>query len=94
MAHEPVIVAKKAVVKNRAVHLELADGSTHSFPVAFYPRLAAAKESDLKSVKLRLGGKALRWEELDEDIWVGHAVIGNYPGQLTTSRRLGRLAAA
>jgi len=79
MAYEPVIVAKKASVKDRVVHLWLADGSTHSFPVAYYPRLASASDSALKKVKLRLGGKALRWEDLDEDIWIGHAVMGRYP---------------
>jgi hypothetical protein len=79
MAYEPVIVAKKASVKDRVVHLWLVDGSTHSFPVAYYPRLASASDSALKKVKLRLGGKALRWEDLDEDIWIGHAVMGRYP---------------
>jgi hypothetical protein len=79
MAYEPVIVAKKVSVKDRVVFLWLADGSTHSFPVAYYPRLASAKDAALKKVKLRLGGKALRWEELDEDIWIGHAVMGRYP---------------
>ena len=61
------------------VHLWLADGSTHSFPVAYYPRLASASDAARKEVKLRLGGKALRWEDLDEDIWIGHAVMGRYP---------------
>jgi hypothetical protein len=79
MAHKPVIVAKKAAVKDRVVHLWLADGATHSFPVAYYPRLASASDAALSKVKLRLGGKALRWESLDEDIWIGHAVMGNYP---------------
>jgi hypothetical protein len=79
MAYEPVIVAKKAGVKDRVVHLWLMDGSTHSFPVAYYPRLASASDAALKKVKLRLGGKALRWEDLDEDIWIGHAVMGRYP---------------
>jgi hypothetical protein len=79
MAHKPVIVAKKAAVKDRVVHLWLADGATHSFPVAYYPRLASASDATLAKVKLRLGGKALRWESLDEDIWIGHAVMGNYP---------------
>src|SRR5271154_1088761 len=78
MVYEPVIIAKKASVKDRVVHLSLADGSTHSFPVAYYPRLAAASDVSLKKVKLRLGGKALRWEDLDEDIWIGHAVMGRY----------------
>lgn len=81
MAYEPVIVAKKVGVKDGVVFLWLADGSTHSFPVAYYPRLASAKESALKKVKLRLGGKALRWEDLDEDIWIGHAVVGRYPAR-------------
>ena len=79
MAYEPVIVAKKASVKDRVVHLLLVDGSTHSFPVAYYPRLASASDAALKKVKLRLGGKALRWENLDEDIWIGHAVMARYP---------------
>jgi hypothetical protein len=79
MAYEPVIFAKKATVKDRVVHLWLVDGSTHSFPVAYYPRLASASDTALKKVKLRLGGKALRWEDLDEDIWIGHAVMGRYP---------------
>ena len=79
MAHDPIIIAKKVSVKNRVVHLWLADGSTHSFPVAYYPRLATASETALKKVKLRLGGKALRWKNLDEDIWIGHAVMGRYP---------------
>jgi hypothetical protein len=78
MGYEPVIVAKKVSVKNGLVNLWLADGSTHSFPVAYYPRLASASESALKKVKLRLKGKALRWDELDEDIWIGHAVMGRY----------------
>jgi len=81
MAYQPVIVAKKASVKDRVVHLWLADGATHSFPVAYYPRLASASDAALKKVKLRLGGKALRWEELDEDIWIGHAVMGRYPAR-------------
>jgi hypothetical protein len=83
MAYEPVILAKKAIVKDRVVHLWLVDGSTHSFPVAYYPRLASAKDAALKKVKLRLGGKALRWEELDEDIWIGHAVTGRYPAAVS-----------
>jgi hypothetical protein len=79
MGYEPSIIAKSVTVKNRIVHLRLLDGSTHSFPVAYYPRLASASAAALEKVKLRLGGKALRWENLDEDIWIGHAVIGRYP---------------
>jgi hypothetical protein len=31
------------------------------------------------NLQLRLHGLALRWEELDEDIWVDDAVCGRFP---------------
>jgi hypothetical protein len=85
MSAEPVLVATKVAVRDRAVHLELADGSTHSFLVDYYPKLALARDAALKKVKLRLGGKALRWENLDEDIWVTDAVTGRYPKKTLAS---------
>ena len=33
----------------------------------------------LEKVSLRVQGRALRWEELDEDIWVDDAVQGRFP---------------
>jgi hypothetical protein len=33
----------------------------------------------LKRVTLRVQGRALRWETLDEDIWVGDVVAGRFP---------------
>jgi Protein of unknown function (DUF2442) len=79
MGYEPAIAATRAEVRDRVVYLTLADGSTHSFLTLYYPRLADAPDDLLQKVTLRVDGKALHWEELDEDIWVGHAVIGNYP---------------
>ena len=61
------------------VQLDLADGSAHAFPVQYYPRLCNASTSDLAQVCLRVGGRALRWEALDEDIWVADAILQNYP---------------
>lgn len=66
-------------VENRRVWLELADGRIFSFPAVKYPLLAAAPPNLLEKVKLRLNGLALRWEELDEDIWVEDAVCGRFP---------------
>ena len=75
-------VATEVNVRNGQVRLCLLDGSTHSFPVHFYPRLSSASRKQLESVKLRVGGRALRWEELDEDIWVADAVMGRYPAAM------------
>jgi hypothetical protein len=61
------------------VWLELADQRQISFPASKYPLLANAPEPLLKKVSLRLNGMALRWEELDEDIWVDDAVRGRFP---------------
>ena len=72
-------IATSVSVKDRMVQLDLMDGSIHSFPVCHYPRLAEATPGDLKAVQLRVGGRALRWETLDEDIWIQDAVLQNYP---------------
>lgn len=76
---EQDIIATTVHVRDRIVYLDLVDGSTHSFPALYYPRLAQAEPEQLKQVTLRVGGRALRWEELDEDIWVTDAVCQNYP---------------
>lgn len=72
-------IATRCWVENRRVCLELADGRCVSFPAAKYPLLANAPQNLLEKVKLRLNGLALRWEELDEDIWVDDAVCGRFP---------------
>ena len=66
-------------VENRRVCLEIADGRLLSFPAAKYPLLANAPQNLLEKVTLRLNGLALRWEELDEDIWVDDAGCGRFP---------------
>ena len=71
--------ATRCWVENRRVCLELAAGRIFSFPAAKYPLLAAAQSNLLEKVNLRLNGLALRWEELDEDIWVEDAVCGRFP---------------
>ncbi len=71
--------AVRCRVEARQVCLELADGRIVSFPASKYPLLAKAPQKLLKKVTLRVGGLALRWEELDEDIWVDDAVCGRFP---------------
>ena len=72
-------IATAVSFNNGMVQLDLADGSAHAFPVQYYPRLCNASTSDLAQVCLRVGGRALRWEALDEDIWVADAILQNYP---------------
>jgi hypothetical protein len=71
--------AVRCWIEDRRVCIELADERTISFPAAKFPRLAKATYEMLKQVSLRVQGRALRWEDLDEDIWVGDVVAGRFP---------------
>jgi hypothetical protein len=72
-------IALRCWIEGRRVWLELADQRVVSFPVSKYPLLANAPEKLLNNPLLRLNGLAIRWEELDEDIWVDDAVCGRFP---------------
>ena len=73
------VAALRCWIEGRRVWLELADQRLVSFPAHKYPLLADAPQAQLEKVKLRVKGLALRWEELDEDIWVDDAVHGRFP---------------
>ena len=73
------VAALRCWIEGRRVWLELADQRLVSFPAQKYPLLADAPQAQLEKVKLRVQGLALRWEELDEDIWVDDAVQGRFP---------------
>lgn len=76
---EKGFIATSVAVEGRIVKLTLLDGSTHSFPASYYPLLAVAPDPELENVSLRVGGRALRWESLDEDIWIQDAILQQYP---------------
>ena len=75
-------VATRAWVTNRTVFMDLTDGRLIGFPAARYKRLAEATDEQLAEVTLRLGGSAMRWESLDEDITVTGAALGRFQAPL------------
>ncbi len=76
--------AVRCWVEGRRVWLELSDQRIMSFPAEKYPLLANAPQEELTRVTLRLQGRALRWESLDEDVWVDDAVAGRFPRRRQT----------
>lgn len=78
---KPDFIATSARVLDGNVELQLLDGSTHSFPIHYYPRLASASQQSLGNLSLRVGGRALRWPDIDEDIWIADAILQRYPAQ-------------
>ena len=63
-------IATKVWVKDRTIYIELADFRIIGFPAARFKLLKNATDEQLEQVKIRLEGRALRWEELDEDLTV------------------------
>ena len=65
-------------VEGRMVFIELHDGRIFGFPAARFRRLRDASDDQLKKVAVELGGAALRWDEIDEDLTVRGVVAGRF----------------
>lgn len=72
------VLALRVWVDQRNVFLELHDGRIFGFPAARFRRLRGASDAALSQVMLEVGGAALRWESLDEDISVRGVVAGRF----------------
>ena len=70
--------ALRAWVTHGKVWIELEDGREIGFPAEKFPRLRGAGTDDLAKVRVEARGKALRWEELDEDISVEGILAGRW----------------
>ena len=73
---EPVAI--RAWAEKRMIYLELTDGRIVGFPADRFEILSQASEDQLKKVQVEVGGYALRWEELDEDLTVAGVVAGRF----------------
>lgn len=71
-------IAIKAWVEKRIIFLELTDGRIFGFPADRFRILSQVSENQLKAVQIEVGGHALRWEELDEDLTVSGVVAGQF----------------
>ena len=71
-------IALNAWSVGRTIFIELTDGRNISFPADRFKILSKAQDEELKEVKVRLNGFALRWENLDEDITVKGIIAGNF----------------
>ncbi len=78
MINETEPLAIKVWAEQRMIYLELTDGRIFGFPADRFRILSQATDDQLKKVRLEVGGYALRWEELDEDITVADVVAGRF----------------
>lgn len=78
---EPAAI--RAWTEGRMIFIELTDSRIIGFPADRFKRLKEAADDQLKKVKVRLNGFALRWEEIDEDITVPGILAGNFELSVT-----------
>lgn len=71
-------IAKRAWASDRHIFLELLDGRVIHFSADRFRLLKDATAAQLNEVTLEVGGRALRWEKLDEDISVAGIVAGKF----------------
>ncbi len=75
---ETEAVATRAWTEGRMVFVELTDQRFVGFPAKRFRRLRDASEPELAEARLEVGGTALRWESLDEDLTVEGVVAGRF----------------
>ena len=78
--------ATRVWTEGRMVFVELTDGRQVGFPADRFKILSRATDEQLRAVKLRINGHALRWEDLDEDLTVQGIVEGRFQLPLPGSR--------
>ncbi len=75
---ETAAVATRTWTEGRMAYVELTDQRVVGFPAHRFRRLKEASEAELAEVRLEVGGTALRWECLDEDISIEGVVAGRF----------------
>ena len=71
-------IAVKVWTEKRNIFIELTDGRIIGFPANRFKLLKKATDEELKQVKIRLQGEALRWEKLDEDLTINGIIEGRF----------------
>jgi hypothetical protein len=65
--------------------VDLSDGRTIAVPLAWFPRLVHATQSERANCQLVGKGAGIHWPDLDEDISVENLVLGNPSGESQAS---------
>nr|VFK12919.1 MAG: Protein of unknown function (DUF2442) [Candidatus Kentron sp. LPFa]VFK29179.1 MAG: Protein of unknown function (DUF2442) [Candidatus Kentron sp. LPFa] len=87
---EPVAI--RVWAKERLIHVELTDGRIVAFPADRFRILSRASENELQEVQVEVGGTALRWDALDEDLTVAGVVAGRFQLPLSEDHPQARAA--
>ena len=76
-----VATAVRVDVGADALVVELSDGRVISVPMAWYPRLGHASDSERGNWRFIGEGRGIHWTEIDEDISVENLLAGKHSGE-------------
>nr|VFJ77605.1 MAG: Protein of unknown function (DUF2442) [Candidatus Kentron sp. FM]VFJ77636.1 MAG: Protein of unknown function (DUF2442) [Candidatus Kentron sp. FM]VFK24480.1 MAG: Protein of unknown function (DUF2442) [Candidatus Kentron sp. FM] len=77
--------AENVLLTEDTLTVDLSDGRTISVPLAWYPRLVYASQSERENWRLIGKGYGIHWEGIDEDISVEGLLAGKPSGESQTS---------
>ncbi|NTW57003.1 MAG: DUF2442 domain-containing protein [Chlorobiaceae bacterium] len=80
-----ISAAEHVTVTADALTVDLCDGRSITVPLAWYPRLMHATESERQNWRFIGKGFGIHWEELDEDISVEGLLLGKPSGESQAS---------
>ncbi len=68
-------------ITDDTLSVDLSDGRTISVPLAWYPRLLNASETERHNWRTISNGEGIHWEQLDEDISTKNLILGQPSGE-------------
>jgi len=77
--------AKRVVVSDDTLSVDLADGRTISVPIEWFPPLLHATAEERAKWRVIGNGEGIHWEDIDEDISVEGLLAGKASGESQAS---------
>ena len=74
---ETIPCAKRVMVTDDEIQIDLVDGRRLAVPISWYPRLSNATAKQRAKFKLTGGGAGIHWPAVDEDVSVAGLLRGN-----------------
>src|SRR3989338_163874 len=80
-----VPLARRLIITDDTLSVDLSDGRTISVPLAWFPRLVHANSAERKNWRLIGKGEGIHWEDIDEDVNVDGLLEGKLSGESQSS---------
>jgi hypothetical protein len=80
-------LAQRVSASDEALVVDLADATTLTVPLLWFPRLAHGTPAERANWRLLGGGTGIHWPDLDEDISVESLLAGRRSGETQDSLR-------